>query len=66
MLGVGVRLMHQKQTIRAIGYARVSTEEPANSARSLISQRISIAGYAQASDFDLIEIIEESGGQPRT
>lgn len=53
--------MHQKQTIRAIGYARVSIEELANSDLSLISQRIRIAGYAQASDFDLIEIIEESG-----
>lgn len=47
--------------IRAIGYARVSTEEQANSGLSLVNQRIRIAALAKASDFDLLEVIEEAG-----
>jgi len=53
--------MSQKPTIRALGYARVSTEEQANSGLSLINQRVRIAAYAKASDFDLVEVIEEAG-----
>lgn len=53
--------MSQKPPIRALGYARVSTEEQANSGLSLINQRVRIAAYTTAFDFDLVEIIEEAG-----
>lgn len=53
--------MPQQKRIRALGYARVSTEEQANSGLSLVNQRIRIAALAKASDFELLQVIEEAG-----
>jgi len=53
--------MSRKDPIRAIGYVRVSTEEQATSGLSLAHQKTRIVAFARASDFDLVEVIEESG-----
>lgn len=53
--------MPRKDTIRAVGYVRVSTEEQATSGLSLSHQKTRIVAFAKASDFDLVEVIEEPG-----
>lgn len=53
--------MSRKDPIRAIGYVRVSTEEQATSGLSLAHQKTRIVAFARASDFDLVEVIEETG-----
>jgi len=53
--------MTRKPPIRAIGYVRVSTEEQATSGLSLSHQKTRIVAFAKASDFDLVEVIEEPG-----
>ena len=53
--------MSRKDPIRAIGYVRVSTEEQATSGLSLAHQKIRIVAFARASDFNLVEVIEEPG-----
>jgi DNA invertase Pin-like site-specific DNA recombinase len=53
--------MNRKTPIRVVGYVRVSTEEQANSGLSLSHQRTRITAFAQASDFELLEVIEEPG-----
>jgi DNA invertase Pin-like site-specific DNA recombinase len=53
--------MTRKPPVRAIGYVRVSTEEQATSGLSLSHQKTRIVAFAKASDFDLIEVIEEPG-----
>ncbi len=47
--------------MKAIGYARVSTEEQRNSGLSLGSQTRKIEDYCRLYEHDLIEIISESG-----
>ena len=51
--------MTRKPPVRALGYVRVSTEEQATSGLSLSHQRTRIVAFAKASDFDLVEVIEE-------
>ncbi len=53
--------MNRKAPVRVIGYVRVSTEEQANSGLSLSHQRTRIESFAHASDFELLEVIEEPG-----
>jgi len=53
--------MTSKHSIRAVGYVRVSTEEQATSGLSLTHQKTRIVAYAKASDFNLVEVIEEGG-----
>lgn len=53
--------MTSKHSVRAVGYVRVSTEEQATSGLSLSHQKTRIVAYAKASDFDLVEVIEEAG-----
>ena len=53
--------MNRKTPIRALGYVRVSTEEQASSGLSLAHQRTRIVAFAKASDFNLVEVIEEPG-----
>lgn len=53
--------MTRKPPVRAVGYVRVSTEEQATSGLSLSHQRTRIVAFAKASDFDLVEVIEEPG-----
>lgn len=53
--------MTRKNSIRAVGYVRVSTEEQASSGLSLSHQKTRIVAFAKASDFDLVEVINEPG-----
>lgn len=53
--------MNPKKHIRAIGYVRVSTEEQAGSGLSLSHQKTRVVAFAKASDFELLEVIEETG-----
>jgi len=53
--------MTRKPPVRAVGYVRVSTEEQATSGLSLSHQKTRIVAFAKASDFDLVEVIEEPG-----
>ena len=53
--------MTRKTPVRAVGYVRVSTEEQATSGLSLSHQKTRIVAFAKASDFDLVEVIEEPG-----
>ena len=53
--------MTRKPPVRAIGYVRVSTEEQATSGLSLSHQKTRVVAFAKASDFDLVEVIEEPG-----
>jgi len=53
--------MTRKTPVQAVGYVRVSTEEQATSGLSLSHQKTRIVAFAKASDFDLVEVIEEPG-----
>lgn len=53
--------MIRKAPIQAVGYIRVSTEEQATSGLSLSHQKTRIIAFAKASDFNLVEVIEEPG-----
>lgn len=52
---------HKLKNIPAVGYARVSTEEQANSGLSLTQQKSRIIAYAKATGLQLIEVIEDTG-----
>lgn len=47
--------------MRAVGYARVSSEEQAEKGMSLDLQRAKIRAYAELRDLELVEIIEDAG-----
>jgi site-specific DNA recombinase len=47
--------------MKAVGYARVSTEEQASEGVSLDNQKAKIRTYADLKDFELIGIIEDAG-----
>jgi len=47
--------------MKAIGYARVSTEEQARDGISLENQKAKIQAYCELNDLELIEIIEDAG-----
>jgi DNA invertase Pin-like site-specific DNA recombinase len=46
---------------KAIGYVRVSTEEQAAEGYSLEAQRAKLAGYAVASDLELVAVLADEG-----
>lgn len=47
--------------MKAIGYARVSTDEQAKEGISLDNQRVKIESYCTLHDLELVEIIEDAG-----
>jgi DNA invertase Pin-like site-specific DNA recombinase len=54
------------ETMRVIGYIRVSTDEQASGGHSLDVQRAKLAAYAQLYELDLVEIIEDAGVSAKT
>jgi site-specific DNA recombinase len=55
------RLIGEEQTMKAIGYIRVSTEEQSREGVSLSMQRAKIQAYAELNDIILVDIIEDAG-----
>ena len=56
-----VSISQKPQTIRAVGYVRVSTELQVNEGVSLETQRVRIRAHCVAHEIDLIEIISDDG-----
>jgi site-specific DNA recombinase len=52
--------------MKAIGYARVSTEEQAKEGVSLDNQELKIRAYAQVHDLDLVEVVRDEGISGKT
>lgn len=57
------RIKHsgEGETMKAVGYIRVSTEDQAREGISLDNQKAKIRAYAELKDLDLVEIIEDAG-----
>jgi DNA invertase Pin-like site-specific DNA recombinase len=53
--------MERKDTMKVIGYIRVSTEEQATSGQSLEAQRGKLEGYATLYDLELVSIVVDAG-----
>jgi DNA invertase Pin-like site-specific DNA recombinase len=51
----------EDKTMKAVGYARVSTEEQASAGVSLAAQVEKIRAYASLYDIKLVEVIEDAG-----
>jgi site-specific DNA recombinase len=54
-------LKNEAQTLKAVGYCRVSTEDQAQFGVSLLSQKEKIEQYSKLYNIEIVEVIEDAG-----